>query len=132
MAETPIEAIESNFRAPDTTPDMYQLGGDLDPTYFQFLTGFTKPLSKTPLSPLVLVVLAFLLILIVFSAPEIEKDEETDPDYCPAILDLQPGMLLKMNKKPKICLFFLNERYFESIAPHIPYIKSYDFLQLYS
>lgn len=106
LAETPIEAIESNFRAPDTTPDMYQLGGDLDPTYVQFLSGFTKPLSKTSLTPLRLKYFRiFLLILIVFLAPEIEKDEETDPDYCPAILDLQPGMLLKMNIKPRIRLF---------------------------
>lgn len=45
LAETPIEAIESTFKAPDAPLDMYQLEFDGDPIWNQFLTNFAMPLS---------------------------------------------------------------------------------------
>ncbi|XP_055309941.1 uncharacterized protein LOC129573467 [Sitodiplosis mosellana] len=67
LAETPIEAIESTFRAPDAPLDMYQMEPDVDPNWIQFLNNFSMPLTS-----------------------EIEKDEDADPDYCPMIVDSQP------------------------------------------
>lgn len=45
LTETPIEAIESTFKAPDATLDMYQTESDLDPTWYKFLTECNMPLS---------------------------------------------------------------------------------------
>lgn len=46
LAETPIEAIESTFRAPDAPSDIYQIESDVDPIWNQFLNNFSMPLSK--------------------------------------------------------------------------------------
>lgn len=45
LAETPIEAIESTFKAPDAPLDMYQFDLD-DPHWTDFLTGLAMPMSK--------------------------------------------------------------------------------------
>lgn len=52
LAETPIEEIESTFKAPDVPSDMYQVETDDDPDWFKFLIDCytAKPLSKTILS----------------------------------------------------------------------------------
>lgn len=46
LAETPIEAIESTFKAPDAPLDMYQSEPDLDPEWFGFLQDYMNPLRK--------------------------------------------------------------------------------------
>lgn len=46
LAETPIEAIESTFKAPDAPLDMYQTDPDVDDDWIQFLRNFGMPLSK--------------------------------------------------------------------------------------
>ncbi|XP_031624264.1 uncharacterized protein LOC116341381 isoform X2 [Contarinia nasturtii] len=67
LAETPIEAIESTFRAPDVPQDMYQTEPDEDdPYWMEFLNTFACPSSETEI-----------------------RDEETDPDYNPMIVDSQ-------------------------------------------
>lgn len=45
LAETPIEAIESTFKAPDAPLDMYHLNPD-DPYWTDFLTGLAMPMSE--------------------------------------------------------------------------------------
>lgn len=45
LTETPIEAIESTFKAPDAPLDMYQFDPD-DPYWTDFLTGLAMPMSK--------------------------------------------------------------------------------------
>lgn len=45
LAETPIEAIESTFKAPDAPLDMYQFDLD-DPHWMNFLTGLSMPMCK--------------------------------------------------------------------------------------
>lgn len=96
LAETPIEAIESTFKAPDAPLDMYQVDWD-DPHWTNFLTGLSMPMSKIgkaataalniAMNHLVLIVYFFFF----FAASEIEKDEDTDPDYCPAMVDIRDG-----------------------------------------
>ena len=46
LAETPIEAIESTFKAPDAPLDMYRYDID-DQDWTDFLTGLAMPMSKT-------------------------------------------------------------------------------------
>lgn len=46
LTETPIEAIESTFKAPDAPLDMYQTDPDVDDDWIQFLRNFGMPLSK--------------------------------------------------------------------------------------
>lgn len=45
LTETPIEAIESNFEAPDAPLDLYQMTQE-DPHWIQFLSTLSMPLSK--------------------------------------------------------------------------------------
>lgn len=46
LTETPIEEIESTFKAPDAPLDMYRFDPD-DPYWTDFLTGLAMPMSKT-------------------------------------------------------------------------------------
>jgi hypothetical protein len=46
LQTTDIETIESTFIPPDITTDMYDFGGDIDNVWKDFLTDFTKPMSK--------------------------------------------------------------------------------------
>lgn len=49
LTETPIEAIESTFRAPDIPTDFYdntECDVDNDTDWIQFLNNFTMPLSE--------------------------------------------------------------------------------------
>lgn len=47
LAETPIEAIESTFKAPDIPIDMYDnIECEVDNDWIQFLSNFSMPLSK--------------------------------------------------------------------------------------
>lgn len=46
LAETPIEAIESTFLAPDAPLDIYEAERENEPDWIEFLTGFSMPLSK--------------------------------------------------------------------------------------
>lgn len=45
LTETPIEAIESTFKAPDAPLEIYQTESDLDPAWLEFLTDYSMPLS---------------------------------------------------------------------------------------
>lgn len=47
LAETPIEAIESTFKAPDAPTDLYQFDPDVDDEWLQFLRNCCMPLSKS-------------------------------------------------------------------------------------
>lgn len=46
LAEIPIEAIESTFKAPDAPLDMYQFDLD-DPDWMNFLSRLSRPMSKS-------------------------------------------------------------------------------------
>lgn len=46
LAETPIEAIESTFKAPDAPLDMYHEEHDMDPNWIQFLNSYSMPLNS--------------------------------------------------------------------------------------
>lgn len=46
LMETPIEHLESTFIPPDITTDMYDFDPDLDNEWLEFLSDFTKPMSK--------------------------------------------------------------------------------------
>lgn len=106
LTETPIEAIESTFKAPDAPLDMYQTDFDVDDDWAQFLKNFGMPLSK--FSEYIskgdfrfAIIkkrqffsnkcrLAFSLL-----ATDMEKDDDDpdpDPDYCPKHVDHHPGM----------------------------------------
>lgn len=99
LAETPIEAIESTFNAPDVPLDMYeniQCDGDYDHEWFQFLFDFSMPFPE--------------------AAPDHEKDEDGDPDYIAADkapVDKEELRQVKVSKKELQDL--LNE-FNESIA----------------
>lgn len=70
---------------------MYQVDPDDDPVWIQFKNNLFTSISKLWIK-CNLSCIMFNLKLI-FLAWEIEKDEETDPDYCPAVVDSQPGLL---------------------------------------
>lgn len=46
LAETPIEAIESTFKAPDAPSDMYQYIDIDNPNWTNFLEGLAMPMSE--------------------------------------------------------------------------------------
>lgn len=92
LTETPIEAIESTFKAPDAPLDMYQFDPD-DPYWTDFLTGLAMPMSKMGIvCQNCTVMIEKKHFCLIFSlASEMEKDEDADPDYSPALMDSQPG-----------------------------------------
>lgn len=63
LAETPIEAIEQTFQAPDVPLDLYYNDPHLDPDYFRFL----------------------------FGPSDMDIDEDADPDYHPRHMDEHPS-----------------------------------------
>lgn len=65
LAETPIEAIEQTFQAPDVPLDLYYNDPHLDPDYLNIL-----------------------------NAALMDIDEDTDPDYHPRQTDSYPSKLV--------------------------------------
>lgn len=93
LTETPIEAIESTFRAPDAPMDMYRVPDD--PHWTDFLTGLVMPMSKMRIKCLNCIKSYSQIDVkktILSSASEMEKDEDADPDYSPALMDSQTGI----------------------------------------
>lgn len=74
LAGTPIETIECTLKAPDVTWDMYEHAPPgTDDDWVQFLTEFQLPMS------------------VLESDPNVEIEEEADPDYVAHEVSLNRG-----------------------------------------